>query len=82
MTAYILFNNNNDVSVNKYIANKTGEKNAFDAAMLLFKIKRVPRHQHVIIRKDTTRPTQPRVYTNLFLDTPNLNGIPWIFDRF
>jgi len=81
MTAFVLFANNTDVSMNRLIAQKTGELDSYNSAMEFFKEKRVRKHGYVIIRKDTPdRPTVASCYTNLFGEIPGLGGVPYIFN--
>ena len=80
MQAYVLFKNNNDVSVNKLICTKTGVATAYNAAMQLFKERKIPCHYYLIIRKDSTNNFEPAVSSNLFGELPELGNAPWIFD--
>jgi hypothetical protein len=80
MTSFILFKNSTDVSINKTICTKTGEAEAYKAAMRLFKERKVACHEYIIIRKDITNINTPRVYCNIFGDIPALGPSPWIFD--
>jgi len=80
MQAYVLFRNNNDVSVNKLICTKTGETAAYNAAMQLFKERKIPCHYYIIIRKDNTKKCEPSVISNLFGELPEMGKAPWIFD--
>ena len=79
MTATILFPNANDVSVNKTICTKMGVAEEYKSAMRLFNERRVVNHNYLIIRQDITLPDQPRVYTNLFGEIPNLGRFPVLF---
>lgn len=81
MTAYVLFTNNTDVSVNKVVASKTGEAEAYNSAVKFFKDRRVLNFQYVIIRKDARKPTDARVYSNMFGEIDGLAGVPWLFDK-
>jgi len=80
MTSFILFRNSTDVSINKTICTKTGEAEAYKAATRLFRERKVPCHDYLIIRKDIANIYHPRCYTNLFAEIPALGGAPWIFD--
>lgn len=80
MTSYILFPNSTDVSVNKTICTKTGEAEAYKAAMQIFKERRLVCHYYIIIRKDITHTKMPRVFTNLFGELKGMGDSPWIFD--
>ena len=80
MTSFVLFPNSTDVSINKTICTKTGESEAYKAAMQLFKERRVACHYYLIVRKDISSVHMPRVYTNLFGCVPNLGDAPWTFD--
>ncbi len=81
MTGYVLFTNNTDVSVNKVVASRTGEAEAYNSAVKFFKERRITNHQYVIIRKDAKKPTDARVYTNMFGEIEGLCGVPWLFDK-
>ena len=80
MTSFILFKNSTDVSINKTICTKTGEAEAYKAAMRLFKERKIACHEYIIIRKDIANIYSPRVITNIFKELPALGSAPWIFD--
>jgi hypothetical protein len=80
MTSFILFRNSTDVSINKTICTKTGEAEAYKASVRLFRERKVPCYEYIIIRKDVAHIYAPRVYTNLFSEIKGLGGAPWLFD--
>jgi hypothetical protein len=80
MTIYVLFKNNTDCSMNKTVATKTGEVNGYNAAMQLFKDRRIPSYHYVMIFRDITEELSPHVVSNYFGEINKLGGAPWIFD--
>ena len=79
MTSFVLMNNHTDCGINKTIATKCGLVEPYNQAMKLFKERRIPNYNYVILQRDVRHADQPRVITNYFGEVTGLGGAPWMF---